>query len=355
MTSINGAVNLTSFKTYIELRGLVDVLYDIQEVRMRTANRLRSMPKETRQLRVKPLAALEKQLTDEIQVILEDEPIYRAFLSRVRGVGPRLSGSIIAQTMIRFERVSAEEYGALKKLYGSHDILDTPNKDASHCLVDTQKVNASHIPLGAQNNDASHGLGDTQNSHASQSGYDTHRDIAYSFEQFQLAQKTENGGYLIPVRRGIEAFDTASKYWAWWGLHVVDGGAAKRRRGENINWNPTMRTLAWKIGKQFVIQGRGYRQIYDNEKDRLNAQRLPVGACSRYEECKAKLKNRKEPACKGHIDAMARRKAVKLFIAHLYQTWRGLEGLPSRPPYVMEYMGHTGMVTAEEVLQLDQD
>ncbi|GAG99938.1 unnamed protein product, partial [marine sediment metagenome] len=35
-----------SLTRYLELRSLVDVLYDVQDVRMRTANRLRVMPKE---------------------------------------------------------------------------------------------------------------------------------------------------------------------------------------------------------------------------------------------------------------------------------------------------------------------
>ncbi|GAI19021.1 unnamed protein product, partial [marine sediment metagenome] len=212
---------------------------------MRTANRLRVMPKETSKLKVSPLKALEKQLTDEIDLILQNEPIYLEFLGKIRGVGPRISGSIIAQTMIRFEKISSEEYKRLKENHESHGINDTQLTIASQDSNDTQVMVASQLAI------------------------DTHENNAFSFEQYSLAQKTENG-YLIPTRRGIEAFDTVSKYWAWWGLHVVDGHAAKRRRGENINWNPKMRTLSWKIGRQFVMQGRGYRQIIDKEKDRLN-------------------------------------------------------------------------------------
>lgn len=306
---------MTNLSDYIELRSLVDVLYDIQDVRMRTDNRLRQMPRETAQLKAKQLKKLEDQLTKEIDVILQDIPIYTTFLRKVRGVGPRISGSIIAQTMIRFEKITEEEYKELEKQYTN----------------------------------------DAHNADMSQEKSDTHLNTTYSLEQYQLAQKTENGGYLIPTRRGIEAFDTCSKYWAWWGLHVVNGHAAKRRKGETINWNPKMRTLAWKIGKQFVMQGQGYRQIYDMEKDRLSAQRLPIGKCNKYEACKAKLKNRTEPTCKGHINAMARRKAVKLFLSHLYECWRGLEELPTRPPYVLEKMeGHSTKSTWQDLPDLDE-
>jgi len=319
-----------SLTRYLELRSLVDVLYDVQDVRMRTANRLRIMPKETSSLKVSPLKELEKQLTDEIDLILQNEPIYNEFLGKIRGVGPRISGSIIAQTMIRFEKISSEEYNRLKRHHESHAEYDTQSDVASQDKRDTQLISASQ------------GKNDTQHL------------LAFSREQYELAQKTAQGGYLIPTRRGIEAFDTVSKYWAWWGLHVVDGHAPKRKRGENINWNTTMRTLSWKIGKQFVMQGRGYRQVIDKEKDRLTEQRLPLGKCPHYEECKARLKKRKEPACKGHIHAMATRKAVKLFVSHLYQKWRRIEGLPTRPPYVMEYMGHTGNISVEQILEEEE-
>lgn len=322
---------------YLELRRLVDVLYDIQDVRMRTANRLRQMPKDSVKVHVNPLIKVEQDITNEVEGLLAKIPIYTEFLYNVKGVGPRISGSIIAQTMIRFEKISKKEYDKL-----SQNISDTPRGVASQTETDAQELSASQASVDTPSIRASQDLLDSQVKDVSQIECDNQKGPAsYSEEQLKLAQKTANGDYLIPVLRGIQAFDTCSKYWAWWGLHVVEGKAAKRRRGENINWNPKMRTLAWKIGKQFVIQGERYRMYYDREKLRQTAIRMPLGACPQYEACKAKLKNRKKPACKGHIDAMARRKAVKTFISHLYETWRTLEDLPTRPPYVLEYLKHT--------------
>jgi len=355
-----------SLAEMIELRSLVDVLYDVQDVRMRTDNRLRQMPRETAKLKAQSLKALEDQLTKEIDAVLQDIPIYKVFLGKVRGVGPRISGSIIAQTMVRFKRISEDEYVALESRYpndthikdASHSVNDAHSGSASHPKLDTHLEGASHLEDDTHNDGASHKSDDTQVKTASHEPHDTQERGAslddITFEQFHLAQKTDNGAYLIPVRRGIEAFDTCSKYWAWWGLHVVDGHSPKRTKGENIDWNPKMRTLAWKIGKQFIMQGQGYRQIYDREKDRLYEQRMPIGVCPNYEACKAKLKNRKEPACKGHIDAMAKRKAVKMFVSHLYECWRGLEGLPTRPPYVMEYLGHSTESTWRDLPDLEE-
>ena len=168
--------------------------------------------------------------------------------------------------------------------------------------------------------------------------------LAYTKEQLALAQKTDRGDYLIPVIRSIGAFDTVSKYWAWWGLNVQDGKAPKRARGSTITWNAKLRTLAWKIGKQFVLQGDVYRKTYAMYKARLTAERMPLGNCSEYEECLSKMKKRSKPACKGHIDAMARRYAVKMFLSHLWEQWRILEDLPVRQPYAIGKLGHTGKI-----------
>lgn len=292
-----------SIQKYLELRRLVDVLYDVQDVRMRTANRLRQMPKDTVKIYVKPLLDVEKQLTNQIDAMLQDEPVYKEFLGHVRGVGPRISGSIIAQTMIRFERISKEEYEKAMNGLGP-----TSGVRANPCLR-------------------------------------TISEVRFSEEQLNLAQKTEKGDYLVPTLRGIGAFDTVSKYWAWWGYDVRNGEAPKRKKGELVDWNPKMRMLGWKIEKQFVMQGEGYRTIYEKEKERLQTLRPTPQDCPNYEKCKAKLKKREQPACKGHIEKMARRKTVKLFLSHLWEKWRQIEGLPVRQPYIIEKLGHTTKIT----------
>jgi hypothetical protein len=120
----------------------------------------------------------------------------------------------------------------------------------------------------------------------------------------------------------IGRFDTVSKLWAYSGLHVVNGHAAKRVAGERANWNPKLRVLAWKIAGRFVRQGGRYRSYYLSQKTAYAARQ-----------------DLKE-APKGRIDTMARRKTAKLFLAHLWEQWRRLEGLPVRQPYAIEKLGH---------------
>lgn len=42
----------------------------------------------------------------------------------------------------------------------------------------------------------------------------------------------------------------------------------------------------------------------------------------------------------GRINNMAQRYTAKMFLSHLWSVWRELEGLPVRMPYAIEYLGH---------------
>lgn len=96
--------------------------------------------------------------------------------------------------------------------------------------------------------------------------------------------------------------------------------AEKKKRGEPAMWNQKLKSHCWKIGKNFVRSGKQYRKYYD--------------------KVKAKYQKKFPKFSKGHIDNMAMRKTVKLFMAHLWIVWRQLEGLPTRSPYPVEKLGH---------------
>ncbi|GAJ19172.1 unnamed protein product [marine sediment metagenome] len=51
----------------------------------------------------------------------------------------------------------------------------------------------------------------------------------------------------------------------------------------------------------------------------------------------------------GHLDAMAVRKMIKLFLACLWLVWREAEGLPTRSPYAIEKQGHSSVISPWEM------
>lgn len=125
----------------------------------------------------------------------------------------------------------------------------------------------------------------------------------------------------------IERFSNVSKLWHYAGLHVVNGKAARRRRGQKVDWNPKLKSLCWNISKSFVMhKNSDYRKHYEKFK---------------------KKEQKKHPDLrKGHIEARARRKTVKLFLAHLFDKWYQLKGLNPPKPYAIGVLGHTNEIKA---------
>lgn len=73
---------------------------------------------------------------------------------------------------------------------------------------------------------------------------------------------------LLGITGPLDRFATVSKLWAYLGMHVVDGSAPKRRKGELANWSPQGRVLCHQIADAIVKSGAGgpYRAAYDRKK-----------------------------------------------------------------------------------------
>jgi hypothetical protein len=126
-------------------------------------------------------------------------------------------------------------------------------------------------------------------------------------------------------------------------LHPV---GQRRVKGQLADFNPELKRLCYLVGDQFIKQTKSpYRKIYDQA--RLEYENRPDLMKERDE--------RKGGLSKGtaHINAMARRKTIKIFLSHLWQEWRRLEGLPTPDPYAIAMLGHGNkvepFVTLEDV------
>lgn len=151
---------------------------------------------------------------------------------------------------------------------------------------------------------------------------------------------------LIAFLESAEKFSTISKLWMYSGLAVDDEGRAMRRKsGQTLRYNPKMKVLAWKIGESFVKNGEGYRAIYEDCREEYDKKWLTP------EDCGSKgCANKGKGSCmKGHRYAAAKRKTVKIFLAHLWQTWRELEGLPKEPVFIIGRHDKNGQVHTHEI------
>jgi hypothetical protein len=147
-------------------------------------------------------------------------------------------------------------------------------------------------------------------------------------------------GVLVAGVQDPARFETVSKLWAYCGLHVIDGRAPRRKKGERANWDSFMRTkLLGVLGGSFLKCNSPYRSFYDNYKVRLENRPCSMSAAQHKKGAEAEdlLPN---GCTKGHMHNKANRYMVKMFLVDFWTEWRTLRGLPVRSSYQEEYLGH---------------
>lgn len=128
---------------------------------------------------------------------------------------------------------------------------------------------------------------------------------------------------LLAYTQSIDRFPSMSHMIAYFGLHVVDGHAPRKKAGERANWHGQARSLLLGVlGDSFVKQRTPiYRDVYDREKEK----QLPI--------CEGLFKGRKvvkKDGSDGKIpwkmvaEKRARRKATKLFCKKYFKAYRRL-------------------------------
>lgn len=132
----------------------------------------------------------------------------------------------------------------------------------------------------------------------------------------------------------IGKFDTISKLWRFAGYAVIDGHREYGTKGEKSHVNKLLSAICWNIGWEFRMQQTPiYAEIYYENKTRIK--RL-------YPEPIPSPKGTlwKEDFTDDHIDRMAMRQAVKIFLSNLWVKWREYENLPVSLPYAQVILNH---------------
>jgi len=178
---------------------------------------------------------------------------------------------------------------------------------------------------------------------------------------------------------GIERLSTPAKLKAYAGLTPE----SKKEKGARISYNSNLKTLLWLLGEAFARMygryGNKYFEFCLEYKKSLEARLLREGYqirptprgryCPKCEEevmvkaarfcprCGTPLDLKKEPErviYRAHLEAMARRRMLQLFLCHLWDVWRKAEGLPVRTPYPIERLGHSTVILPEEMIDKDR-
>lgn len=116
---------------------------------------------------------------------------------------------------------------------------------------------------------------------------------------------------------------TVSQLWAYCGLHVLDGSAARRKKGVKANWSTTAKTRAYLISESMLRSGN--REAYDKRRDHTEG-KLHDKNCVR---CGPSGKPALEgsPWSAGHCHADALRYQSKELLKGLWRESRRLHGV----------------------------
>jgi hypothetical protein len=98
--------------------------------------------------------------------------------------------------------------------------------------------------------------------------------------------------------------------------------------GWALDYNKRLKTTCYLVGSSFLKSRSPYRAVYDQAKE--------------YYEL-----NRPDWT-KAHRHNAAMRKMIKMWLSHLWEVWRKLEGLPTREPYIIGREGHEHYHTPQE-------
>lgn len=158
----------------------------------------------------------------------------------------------------------------------------------------------------------------------------------------------------------IKRFATVSKLWAYAGLHVIDGRAARRTKGEKSNWNQFLKTKLHVLADCLIKQNFDpdtkrplrYRKFYDDYKTRMeNRASCHLTREEHSKKAVAPVQTNKpmqkhqvtwlaNGCTKGHTHNMAMRYVQKMFLQDLFMKWYELSGLePPTKPYAEAMLG----------------
>jgi len=282
----------SAIKTLEGAKLLVSTYYSLQKERVQTSLRIGALERENiapeKELKFlhdfmdEKLKSAEDEIKKEMARFNQTVPIFNHFLDNVKGIGPIISAGLIASIGTESPNYGKgiERFATISKLWayaGQH----------------TVKVSSDD----------------------GKKWFPSEHD-AREFHRKHVQWYVEKSVKKLDIEKEI----TKRLKYSCWGDIETDTVIAKRKAGQTANWNAFLKTLCWKIGESFIKAGGYYRGVYDEARARDEIQNPDL--------------------TKAHYFARAKRKAVKRFLSDLWLSWREMEGLPVRDPYIID-KGHT--------------
>lgn len=153
----------------------------------------------------------------------------------------------------------------------------------------------------------------------------------------------------------IHKVQTAGQIWAFAGLDPTK----EWKKGELRPWNARLKVVCWKAGDSFVKVSNKENAVYGKVYKEKKAYYIKKNEEGGFAERAAEILNTKKigkdtdaykaysegklPAA--HIDSMAKRFAVKIFLSHLFTVWYEMENKkPAPKPFAEAILGHAHII-----------
>jgi len=134
---------------------------------------------------------------------------------------------------------------------------------------------------------------------------------------------------------------------------VVRGYAPRRVPGQKLKHNSQLRVMCFRLATSLLRAQGCFAGYYDKEKAKLVAryekQGILIVPTLELPKVNGKVVEVAGTIASGHVHMQAQRKMIKLFLGCLWLVWREAEGLPTRPPYAIEQLGHTHLISPWEM------
>lgn len=131
---------------------------------------------------------------------------------------------------------------------------------------------------------------------------------------------------------GFDRFPTVASLWHYYGQHVVDGAAPKRKKGQNIDWNPRGRVMLYQLASTIIKNRKNpWRAVFDE-----------------YRAQEIAMHDTKHPGCKhkdGHSTSRAMRKMVKEIVKQFFLAYNGVQFQEGHNP-----LANSGEKTTQHLL-----
>jgi len=301
-------------------RSLCDTFEMVQQVRISAENRLRAVKQKTDEddsiyrktifNYLKEVNAFEDKIVKTAEKILKQDIVYNEFLSKINGIGSRVSLRLLSLGLdINRELSDWNAYFGLVPFYYAckcekgHKIL----------LPRDPRVNPATCTARVKE------------------GVDV-----------EIIEDTEDD-------EEIHVVNKASFVRCGAPIVSVEQIPPRRKAGYIIFWNPDAKKTYYIVTDYWVKNKEKsfYGLILKKEKEKLMS--MPDAVEKGY----VKIVSGKTVSSSRCTKA-ARRKAFKIFLAHLYQASRELNGMPYRMPYAFEYLKHDDFIDWKEAVEIDQ-